>query len=249
MSTVDTGANGTCADVLRAHQQTIETRRIILQCAATGDLERMIELMDSTGCTPNFNDDSAPFHVTPLSRAVENGHIHVVRELLLRGADMDELVGWWEEPQSIFETAIYSGHVETAMLLLDVLPVYSRSPVLEAGLHAAIRSNYPALVRRFVEAGASTASWFMFAGQQAFTALELACWYGSLDAVTALLELGEDPNTRDEYGLTPMMLAALNGAMNVIPLLEEYGADRQLRDYDGLTVDDYIARHGERRWR
>jgi hypothetical protein len=53
--------------------------------------------------------------------------------------------------------------------------------------------------------------------------------------VRKLLEKGENPNVRDEYGSTPLHKAASRGHVDIARLLLEYGADPNVRDEYGWT--------------
>lgn len=74
----------------------------------------------------------------------------------------------------------------------------------------------------------------------------LACAAASLQPrmVEVLLELGANPNDRDDQGETPLMLGAKNDAYDVCRTLVAHGADVQLRNHDGMTALD-LARRDE----
>jgi hypothetical protein len=56
-----------------------------------------------------------------------------------------------------------------------------------------------------------------------------------VERVRKLLEKGENPNVRDEYGSTPLHKAASRGHVDIARLLLEYGADPNVRDEYGWT--------------
>jgi ankyrin repeat protein len=64
-----------------------------------------------------------------------------------------------------------------------------------------------------------------------------------LDAATALLEAGADPNTAQEGGFTPLLAAAHNDDVGIVELLLRHGADPGLAADDGR---DPAAMAGER---
>jgi uncharacterized protein len=64
-----------------------------------------------------------------------------------------------------------------------------------------------------------------------------------LDAATALLEAGADPDTAQEGGFTPLLAAAHNDDVEIVELLLFHGADRGLAADDGR---DPAAMAGER---
>ena len=55
--------------------------------------------------------------------------------------------------------------------------------------------------------------------QHGWTPLQVACGYGSMGAVTALLELGAKANTKDNMGMTPVHAAADTDEKGVMPEL------------------------------
>jgi hypothetical protein len=68
-----------------------------------------------------------------------------------------------------------------------------------------------------------------------WTDLHNAALHGDAERVRKLLEKGENPNVRDEYGSTPLHKAASRGHVDIARLLLEYGADPNVRDEYGWT--------------
>jgi ankyrin repeat protein len=64
-----------------------------------------------------------------------------------------------------------------------------------------------------------------------------------LDAATALLEAGAEPNTAQQGGFTPLLAAAHNDDVRMVELLLRHGADRDQAADDGR---DPAAMAGER---
>lgn len=65
--------------------------------------------------------------------------------------------------------------------------------------------------------------------------LMLACYYGHVAAVRALLARGADPDKRDERGQTPLAGAAFKGVVEVAEALVEGGASINAAGADGRT--------------
>jgi ankyrin repeat protein len=68
---------------------------------------------------------------------------------------------------------------------------------------------------------------------------------GDLDALTAALDAGTDPNASDGYGTTLLMHAVYWGQSHTVNLLLSRGADVYRKDHDGRTAlsDATFGRH------
>jgi ankyrin repeat protein/uncharacterized protein YegL len=63
------------------------------------------------------------------------------------------------------------------------------------------------------------------------TPLHIATYYNSGDAAKVLLDLGADPNVKDDkFGRTPLHLAVIQGHIPMIKLLRNNGADQTITD-------------------
>jgi ankyrin repeat protein len=78
-----------------------------------------------------------------------------------------------------------------------------------------------------------------------FTALHLACFFGSTEAVAALLEAGADPNPPQDnpLGVAPLHSAAAARNNEAVRLLLEAGADANARQQGGYTALDAAKQH------
>ncbi|KAF1998155.1 hypothetical protein P154DRAFT_621918 [Amniculicola lignicola CBS 123094] len=76
-------------------------------------------------------------------------------------------------------------------------------------------------------------------GQHARTPLHIAClqYYVFTGMVETLLEYHANPNTQDEYGLTPLTYAVLRGSARRTELLIEAGACTDSGDYSGNNLE------------
>jgi len=64
--------------------------------------------------------------------------------------------------------------------------------------------------------------------------IHIACQWGWYDVIKRFLELGVDPNIRDDnsssFGDTPLLLSTYSGDTNCVELLLKYGADPNMSD-------------------
>ena len=70
-------------------------------------------------------------------------------------------------------------------------------------------------------------------GKPVSTALHEAAWKASYEEITNLLEMGGDPNARDEHGQTPLHHAAFFNRLDVVKLLISYGGNPDMEDNFG----------------
>jgi len=77
-------------------------------------------------------------------------------------------------------------------------------------------------------------------GSDLFDAIE----QGRADEVTRLLDGGQNINSRDENGWTPLIAAANQGQTEIVQLLLARGADASLKDYEGYTALRYARTGG-----
>lgn len=76
------------------------------------------------------------------------------------------------------------------------------------------------------------------------TALHWASYYENTDLVKRLLRAESEPNTRNDYGSSPMMEAATIGNTQVLELLLDAGADVESMNFDGQTALMAVVRTG-----
>ena len=96
----------------------------------------------------------------------------------------------------------------------------------------AIESGDESGVKRCLDDGADA----MFADDEGFTALHMACQEGYQDIVTMLLRKGAKVDSTDDDGVTPLMVASEAGHESVVTLLVAENADVNLADKAGKTA-------------
>ena len=96
----------------------------------------------------------------------------------------------------------------------------------------AIESGDESGVKRCLDDGADA----MFADDEGFTALHMACQEGYQEMVTLLLRKGAKVDSTDDDGVTPLMVASEAGHESVVTLLVAENADVNLADKAGKTA-------------
>jgi ankyrin repeat protein len=168
----------------------------------------------------------------PLVEAAMQGNVEVVKQLLARGADVNEAQG---DGMTALHWSAERGDVEIASLLLEaganvraLTRIGSYTP-----LHLASKSGNGPIIEALLRAGADVNAVTSNSGA---TPLHFAAAAGDVRAVTALLDRGAQVNARDatEWEPTPLMFAAATNGADVIALLLARGADPDLatRAYD-----------------
>lgn len=96
-------------------------------------------------------------------------------------------------------------------------PVALCSPIV---LEACMK-NAGARIKGFYEKNEEDAQKIneLVSAEHGWTPLQVACGYGSMGAVTALLELGAKANVKDKMGMTPVHAAADTDEKGVMPEL------------------------------
>jgi ankyrin repeat protein len=79
---------------------------------------------------------------------------------------------------------------------------------------------------------------------KSLTSLMISSLFGLEAVVMVLLANGDELDSRDHKGMTPLSSAAANGHDRIVKLLLEKGADFDSRDKDGRTPLSYAAKNG-----
>lgn len=177
-----------------------------------------------------------------LIKAVEEGNVDRIQQLLNRGADANvcEDIGGWTP----LHNAVKLGRVDTVDVLLRHGADPRRrkkngaTPFIMAGIHGDVR-----LLRRFLSEGADVNE----CDGNGFTAFMEAAEYGKVEALRFLFDMGADVNLRRETtedkrrlkkgGATALMSAAENGHTEALSLLlNDMGAEVEARDNMGRNA-------------
>lgn len=193
----------------------------LLSCCEEGNGAALKDILDK-GVDVNGCDDAS---VTALQVAAANGHDHIVRLLLMRGAALDQAnqFGW-----TALLHACRHGHVTAAALLLqNQADINARTKLGATALTLAARGGHLAICKLLIESAIDQSPATGIGGSICeFDALLAAAHHGHDTVVRYLLDRGYDINFRTpSLGINALMLAALNGHVTTCQVLVERGAD------------------------
>ncbi|XP_041040074.1 ankyrin repeat and SAM domain-containing protein 6-like isoform X1 [Carcharodon carcharias] len=228
-------------------------RRLLEPAARDGEEEGEREEEEATVAgEPDFRAPQVPVDCTDddgnsaLQFAAGNGHEHLVRFLLMKGASVDSRnrYGWTPLMQ-----AARFGQLSVARVLLENGADANAVNKLGASvLTAAARGGHAGLARALLESGACADAGGEVSRQglegegraPALTALMVAAQHGAEAVVRALLEWGAAGSgaapSGPAGGWSALMLAALNGELAVAQQLMERGADPNQANVGGMTA-------------
>jgi ankyrin repeat protein/L-ascorbate metabolism protein UlaG (beta-lactamase superfamily) len=227
-----------------------------------GNLEAVTALLDEDPALINDRDADG---MTPLNLAAINGNYEIVKELLIRNADIN--IGDVDNSQPIHLAAI-SGNVQIAELILasgaDINEQDNNGTtplgfavgrrqidmtryLLEKGADINIR-NAEGMTPLFFAGSPEIAEIILDGGadvnvqaNDGTTPLLAVVWRGRADLASYLLVRGADPNLFNNAGLTPLF--ALNGEsmVQIAQALIDNGAQVDIRNSDNETPLHNIA--------
>ena len=231
--------NNAAIDLLIARGAQVD----IFSACRFGRIDDVRRLLQETPA-PRAAETDYP-RATPITLAVENGHVAVVQFLVDNGVPLSTSD---RQSESLAHLAAKHGH-------LDVLKLLSRNELLidakdEAGaslLHAAAYASRPEIARYLISKGADVNA-TDFSRETPLHDLGgwSARWINddaNLDeeaqraVATAriLLHAGAEVNVKDEYDNTPLHQAASRGLEGVASLLLSEGAEVNARNFRNST--------------
>ncbi|KAG2818434.1 hypothetical protein PC116_g15191 [Phytophthora cactorum] len=216
-----------------------ERLRAACEC---GDLEEVQQLVEGDeGVHIDAGDTDTGW--TPLILASWHGHLHVVRYLLERGAEVDVVDSGGS---TAVRFAASEGHPDILRELterggadLNVADMNGWTPLLLASW-----GGHVDVVRYLLEHGADVDARDSGGSSQ----LRFAASEGRLEVVKLLVEVGSARvNQYDERGWTPLILASWYGHYNVVKFLLEHGAQIDVKDAGSSTAMRFAASEGRLR--
>jgi ankyrin repeat protein len=190
----------------------LEAVEAIHMAAEEGDVEGVARMLNED---PRLLSSELAFQ-TLLTRVTLRGRVGMVQLLLERGADFDT-------PDAIGATALHHaasrGHEDVVSLLLISGADASRAN--SAGWTALINASargHAAVVRLLLRYMGGRGLDVMSGNE--CTALWLACMYGHVDVVRALLRAGPDHTIASTHGGTPRQIAQERNHHECVTLIE-----------------------------
>ncbi len=163
---------------------------------------------------------------------------------LEEGADLDARN---VERNTVLHHVAATDSAMTALLLEAGAEVNARNDAGATPLHSALASRNPGTVSALLEAGAEVEA----ADSRGDTPLLRAAWLllsapeEATELALQLLAAGADPNTRGQWGRTPLHLAVDHGSAALVGALLEAGADpgaRSLLDVAAWSAEPEVVR-------
>ena len=165
---------------------------------------------------------------TMLVWASQFGHAALVRSLLARGADVNEVtdIGW-----TALLLASRRGHIDVVEALLPAVAVDTPGMHGNTALMEASKKGHLAVVELLLAAGAVVG----VRNVANDTALMFASEQGHADVARRLLAAGADVNARDSLNRTALMFATYGTRVEVVQVLVAAGADVNAANANGFT--------------
>lgn len=198
----------------------------VIDAVKKGDLAKLNELhypsADYSICSQNQR--------TLLMIALNNNHTHVVRWLLLHGADVEQ------QDESGFTALHYAcekGNVAAVKMLLACgANVQADAGIGWTPLHEAVWENKQSVVKLLIKASAL----IDVKDEDGNTPLHLAAMKGLLSSTIMLLNAGCDIDATNHLGDTPLHLASVNQHEVIISVLLKRDAKVAIKNKAGNTA-------------
>jgi hypothetical protein len=174
----------------------------------------------------------------PLVRAAWENNLAAVRELLVKGAD----VNGGEDPfgTALMQAVVHGNKEMVHVLLWAGADVHAQSSNGNTALMYAGHNGTAEVVRALIAAGAQ----LELRDAQGNTPLLIAASQDNVEVLQAMLAAGADQNATTREGRTALMLAAEVGLVNNVKALIDAGAHINAQARDGSTALSYARRNG-----
>ena len=208
----------------------------LAEALAAGEVKTTLELLTAAADMVHSADAGGR---TPLHIACEFDRLHLVKALLVMGAELNSRDYWGQTP---LELAISMAHTQVVPELIKDFDCSDpeQSAILTTVLHKGCVSGKMSLVKAAVEQGVDYTS----KDENGNTPLVLAAMYDHYDMVLGLVdELGCSPNETGNHGMSPLHRACCNGNLSMVLLLIKLGANPQQPDDNHNTPLFLAALH------
>jgi ankyrin repeat protein len=189
----------------------------MVHAASDGDAVQLRDLMSRGGNVLAVTDKGLPV----IQLAVDSGHTDALSVLLDAHPELANVT--FGRP-GLLRTPLSEAIMAKQFAIFNMLLKRGANPrwTTDQGfspLSAAVAGNQPDVVRQLIQAGADPAQSVFRHG----TLLHLAAAVGP-DMVQVVLDLGVDPNRRDDYGMSPLSVAVVSGKVDSAGVLLAHGA-------------------------
>ncbi|XP_062585045.1 uncharacterized protein LOC134246700, partial [Saccostrea cucullata] len=192
-----------------------EHGRLFLLSCYSGDLETVRMLIKYVDIQTTNKKRQYMFYDSPLTAACGAGHISIVKELMERGADINQQ----SEDDTPLSAASGGGHMSVVKELIEAGADINLQGTFDTPLTAACEGGHMSVVKELLEAGANINQ-----QGQYDTPLTAAYKGGHLSIVEHILKAGGDINPQDKFN-TPLTAACEGGQISVVKELLKAGAD------------------------
>lgn len=172
-----------------------------------------------------------------LSRAIADEDVDMVRELLVKGTNVNEKEESYSKITPLF-VAVETGNAEITQLLLDHgAKVNTKDLERQTPLMRLDDDATPKLVELLIRYGSKV----NLADKDGNTVLILSAGSVKAEVIKALIDAGADMRARNKAGRTALMNAAENDDLEAVRLLLEAGAEVNARDKEGDSAWDLAS--------
>jgi ankyrin repeat protein len=203
----------------------------LMERAAINGFLNTLGFLVASGVDINAVGPNGSGQKTPLTLAVENGHLTIVQFLAEKGANITKGNPLYQAAGNnridVVAFLISKGANVNELANTHFLGYPKRWPPL----YIACKNGYLDVVRLLVKSGADLS----FKDEQSGSLLHIAAQEGHRDIVQFLVEKGQDVNAKNKSGITPLHLAALWGKTDVVRYLVEQKAEVNALNNEGET--------------
>ena len=170
----------------------------------------IVEFILDKGADPNARDN---FNLTPLLRAVMEGHVEMARFLISKSADIEAT---FEGNTALIEATLQNNNELVKLLIDSGAFIEAKTKDGHTALHVAATNAYVKIVQTLYSAGAEVNT----RDQKQMTPLMSAALSNKYWMVKLLLTMGADVQARDRDGETALELHQNKAAARILALTQ-----------------------------